>query len=212
MTNQTLDRDRASDENTGDAAEAADRNSDLPDALWVIPVALVSLMAGLLTQARGIHSASLGIAFISTGVVAGVATATALVLYFLLFRKNIRRTLAVTAALIFVCFTWIYWTIIGGVLAEPLGIAAAGDIATVLIPAVIVWAAAHYGERDWFAIVATGLAFAIVLLMATVVVPRLVRAPNPPVAVAEGTAHPNTVLLILDGYARSDSLADDYGA
>lgn len=206
-----MDRDSAADGTVEETAEREAPASDLPDALWIVPVVLVTMIAGLLTQiTRGIHSASLGIALLGTAMVAVIATTLAVVLYFAVFRRNLRRSLAVTAALVFVCFTWIYWTTIGAAIAEPIGVAAVGDVATVLIPVAIVWIAARFGERDRFAIVATGLTFAIVLIMAFVVAPKVGRAPSPPVAVVDGAAHPNTVLLILDGYAREDVLVNDY--
>jgi hypothetical protein len=193
-------------------APAADHDDGLPDAVWWIPLILVAVIPGLLTQAmRTIHSASLRFAISVTLAIVGLALLTAAVLYRFIFTRNVRRTLAVTTALVFVFFTWVFWTAFGSAVGKRFGIDVIGDVATVLLPILIVWIAARFGESDRYVAITTGIALVLAALLCAVVVPRFQSPRGAPVALQDGGSLPNTVLLILDGHARADVLAADYG-
>ncbi len=210
--NRVETRGQVSSEALNDGVPKTIDENSLPVAVWFVPLALVVLIPGLLSQTmRSIHSASLRLAVLITVVIVGGALLAFALLYRFALGRNTRRSLAVTTALVFVGFTWILWTALGSAIARPLGVRAIGDVATVVVPIAIVWLAVRYGERDGFATIATGIALVCVVLLGAVVVPRFASAPSPPVAVEVGGSHPNTVLLILDGHARADVLAADYG-
>jgi hypothetical protein len=209
---QVAGTDPVADVKVGERLSKDGEVSRLPSAAWFIPVALAVLMPGLLTQAlRLIHSTSIRLLVMATAVVVAIAVAVVLALYFLVFGRNLRRSLAVAAALIFVSFAWLFWTILGAFIAEPFGVSAIRDVATVVIPIGIVWAAARYGERDVFVVIASGIGVALIVLMGAMIVPKLVSTSPPPTATGAASSGPNTLLLILDGYARADVLARDYG-
>ncbi len=198
------------DVSDGEGLEA-DAEASLPAAVWLVPLAFVVLIPGLLSQAmRSIHSASLRLAVLITVVIIGVALLLFALLYRFILGRSVKRSLAVTTALVFVGFTWIFWTALGSAMARPFGFQAIGDVVTVLVPILIVWLAARYGERDGFATTATGIALVSVVLLGTVVVPRFASAPSAPVAGESGGFRPTTILLVLDGHARADVLAADY--
>jgi len=194
----------------------ADSGSRLPTAAWIAPFALIVLIPGLFTQISEsrIHAFRTRLYVTETVMVLVFGLAVALVLYFVFYQRNPGRSLGTASVLVLVFFTWPLWVDLGGSIRRIVDVDLVADMVTVALAATIVWLAVRYSDRDstFFFVAVTGIGVVLLLVVVTLLVPRVVGAPVGSGPSAGPGPHPNAVILILDGYARGDVLETSFGA
>ncbi len=186
--------------------------NDLPVAVWILAPVLAVLYPGLLYQwVFGVHAFRTVLYVSTTALLAVVAVVTWALLYYFAFKRDLRRSTGVTAVLMVAVFSWPPWTAIGEGLANLTRIAILTDIMPVFIAGALLWAAVRYADRDRFIVVVDGALIGVLVILGYGMVPRLVGTSDLSLPAAPPGPHPNVVVLVVDGYARADVLADLYG-
>ena len=185
----------------------ADRQPPL--IIWLLPLVFACLLPGLVwvwaerpmaTRPRLLLAMALG-----TAIVAAVT----LVVLHRASHRQIRWSLGVTAITMLVLFQWPTLGSAGNLVATSMRMPLLEDALPVLIAVGFLWVAVRVAD-DWqfAALIGAALGIATVALLVNIV-PRSI---NPPVTAAgQPTADaPDVVLLIFDGYTRSDVLLDRF--
>ena len=195
--------------------EVADR-SGLPSVAWIVPFGLAVLLPGLFTQISEsrIHAFRGGMYVTETVMVLFFGSATALILYFVFYQRNLGRSLGTAAVLVLVFFTWPFWVDVAGSARRIVDVDIVVDILTVALVTAVLWLAVRYSDRDstFFFVAVTAGSAGLLLVSAALLVPRFVGAPVGSGPMAGPGPYPNAVILVLDGYAREDALRDNFGA
>jgi hypothetical protein len=126
------------------------------------------------------------------------------------FRKRPRWAMGVTTSVILTGFLWRMFTIAGQSVADATGVSLAGDVVPVALAGALLWLTIRLAGERRFAVITSVAMLATVGVMGWVAVGLV--APAPPAMATETAAagSPDVLLLVLDGYARADWLADEY--
>lgn len=190
------------------------RSNDLAAGVWVVALVLAVLYPALLYQwVFGVYAFRPALYASTTVILTILGAATCAVLYFLAFHRDIRRSAGVTAAIVVALLSWPIWNAIGdgdGVVRLN-RVGSLAEVIPVLIAAAVLWIAVRYADRDRFVVVLIGMLIGVLITLGYAMNPRVVRASEVSLPVPPSAPNPNTVVLVLDGYARSDVLASQYG-
>lgn len=125
------------------------------------------------------------------------------------FRRRIRWSLGVTTVIVAMGFQWPAFVSIGAEISKATGLSLLGDIAAVSIAGILIWLTTRLADDRYFAAGASVLAIAAVAILgATALSLRSSEMSAIPAEAADG---PDVLLLVLDGYGRSDWLEAEYG-
>lgn len=190
------------------------RFNDLPAGVWVLALALAVLYPGLLYQwAFAVHAFQPVLYLSMSSILAFLAAVIWALLFFLVYDRDVRRSAGLTAAIVVALLSWPVWTAIGA--GEGIGnVTSAGllaDVVPVLVAAALLWAAVRAASSDRFIVVLIGALIGVLIILGYGIIPRLVRASDVSLPGSSSGPNPNVVVLVLDGYARSDVLASRYG-
>jgi hypothetical protein len=185
--------------------------SSLPLIIWIVPTLAAIAIPGLVWAVGGRPVAlRFELAYAMTFGVAVVAT----IVFAILsrgFRYRIRWALSTTAIATLACFQWPGLTSAGNAVATTIPVPFLAAVVPVAVVVAILWLAARNGG-DWqFAtITGTALLAAVVGLIASAI--PLAELASPAMRNA-ASAHgaPDVLLLVLDGYTRSDILDEHFG-
>lgn len=186
--------------------------NDLPIGVWAMAPALATLYPGLLYQwVFGVYTFRAA-SYIATALItAAITIITWAVLYFLVFNRDARRSAGVAAVIIVVVFSWPWWTAPGYEVANLTGIGVLGDIVPVLLAGALLWVAVRHAGSDRFIFILVGVLVGLVVFLGYGLASRGVGAADASAQVPSSGPNPNVVILVLDGYARADVLASQYG-
>lgn len=188
------------------------RSNDLPIGVWVMAPVVAVLYPGLLYQwVFGVYTFRF-VSYVSTTLIVAVVTIiTWAVLHIAVFNRVTRRSTGVTAAILVAVFLWPWWTSVGLAVADLTRIGVLTDIVPVLVAGALLWTAVRYAESDRFIFILVGLLVGLVVFLGIGLASRGVGASDVSLPAPSAGPHPNVVLLVLDGYARADVLAAQYG-
>lgn len=186
--------------------------NDLPVWVWIAAPILAVLYPGLLYQwVFGVHAFRTMLYLSTTTILATVTVATWALLHYLAFKRDLRRSTGVTAVLVIAVFSWPPWTAIGEGVANVTRVAFLMDIVPVFVAGGLLWAAVRYADRDRFIVIVDGALIGVLIVLGAGMLPRLVGSSDVSLPAPPPGPKPNVVVLVVDGYARADVLASQYG-
>lgn len=180
-----------------------------PLILWLIPAVVVVGFPGLWwTWSDAHYPLRTDLLAVMTVIVAVVAVAVFAALSGG-FRQRIRWSLGMTAAILATGFQWPAFTSAGRQVVEITGVGLLGDVVPVVFAGALIWFAARLAGDRYFATGASVLAVVVLLVLGSSAL-SVGSTDSEPAALA-GTAGPDVLLLVLDGYGRTDWLEAEYG-
>lgn len=195
---------------TESSVPAVAPESSAPIYLWAIPLVGAVLVPGLWwTSADRPFPFRPDLFLTMTFFVAVVAV----VVFALLsggFRRRPRWAMGVTTSVVLTGFLWRMFTIAGQSVADATGLSLTADVVPVALAGALLWLTVRLAGERLFAVITSAAMVATVGVMGLVAVGLV--APAPPAMASETAAagSPDVLLLVLDGYARADWLAEEY--
>ncbi|MCP4308252.1 MAG: LTA synthase family protein [bacterium] len=185
--------------------------SELPAAIWFVPILLAAILPGLLWTVAERPMAtkpSLGITMSAIVLLVGLLLLAGLSRG---FRSRLRWSASVTTMIVLVLFQWPSLSGVGRVVASALRVSILSDAFPVLLAGAFLWTAIRLGG-EWRFVAIVGVPL-LVLCAALFLNTQSRVAAGPTNSETRPTAadSPDVVLLILDGYTRDDVLAKDFG-
>lgn len=185
-----------------------DRN-DAPIALSTVLLVATALTPGLVWTVAG-RPLPTRFTYALSMTVAVLVAALALVATLSRgFRYRIGWSLSVAAITVAMVFHWPALTYVGRVVARVARFGLLADIVPVLLAVVGIALAVRVGGERQFAALFGSIALVAVAILTIVAMPTWVRGSPAERGVATPGA-PDVVMLVLDGYVRSDVLAEDF--
>ena len=193
-------------------ASAPPRSNDLPAWAWIGAPVLVAFYPGLLYQwVFGVHALRTTLYGLTVALVGVFTIVTWALLHFLVFKRDLRRSAGVAAVIVVAFFSWPPWAAIGDGAATLTRVGLLSDIVTVLVPVALIWTAVRYADRDRFLVVLVGALVGLLIVLGYSMSTRIAHSTDGNLEAGSDGPHPNVVVLVVDGYARADVLADQYG-
>lgn len=178
--------------------------------LWVIPLLAVIVTPSLVWV---VAERPMAVRFeLAYGMAAGVAVVAGALLLILSrgLRYRIRWALSVTAVATLILFQWPVLTGAGRRIVRIISIGLIADIAPVAIAIALLWLATRNGGEWQFNAIVSVATIVVVVGLAATAMPYVELATTAERGPAD-PGSPDVVLLILDGYARDDTLEEVFG-